>query len=66
MTTTRAPLCWDCKHFEGYDPDKDASVCAAFPDGIPRPIIDGEIEHREPFPGDRGIRFEPVQDAESA
>jgi hypothetical protein len=33
--------------------------CGAFPDGIPRPILDNEADHRKPFDGDRGIRFEP-------
>lgn len=36
-------------------------VCAAFPDGIPREIWTGERDHDAPYPGDRGIRFEPYR-----
>jgi hypothetical protein len=32
--------------------------CAAFPGGIPTPILLLEADHREPYPGDNGIRFE--------
>ena len=35
--------------------------CAAFPDGIPMPIWRAQHEHRTPFPGDRGIRWEPLR-----
>jgi len=34
-------------------------ACAAFPDGIPRDVLIGKINHRLPTPGDRGLRFEP-------
>lgn len=30
--------------------------CSAFPDGIPKEILKG-YDHRNPFPGDNGIRF---------
>jgi hypothetical protein len=46
------PICWDCRHYR-----TDAS-CSAFPDGIPAEILDSEADHRRPYPGDRGIRFE--------
>jgi hypothetical protein len=33
--------------------------CRAFPDAIPAPLLEGRFDHRRPFPGDHGIRFEP-------
>lgn len=53
---TIIPQCFDCKHF---DRDKKGMVCAAFPAGIPNPILLADHDHREPFEGDGGIRFEP-------
>ena len=47
------PICNRCRHCRGY------GKCAAFPDRIPDAILNGEHDHREPYPGDNGIRFEP-------
>lgn len=47
--------CLKCKHLE---PD---SKCAAFPKRIPQEILENRHDHRQPFPGDRGIRFEPQE-----
>lgn len=48
-------MCLSCKHL---DRDNDeAFTCRAFPAGIPTPIVEG-YDHRKPFPGDGGIRFE--------
>jgi hypothetical protein len=35
--------------------------CSAFPEEIPREIAGNKHDHRKPFPGDRGIRFEPLK-----
>ncbi len=49
-----SPTCVFCKHL------RDGRSCDAFPapDSIPMEIWIGDSDHREPYPGDRGIRFE--------
>jgi hypothetical protein len=49
--------CVLCAHYQGV------LTCAAFPEGIPPTILDGTADHREPFKGDNGIRWEPAPDA---
>jgi hypothetical protein len=50
------PLCWKCKHFQ-----KNAT-CKAFPGGIAADILSSKADHHQPFPGDQGIRFEPLEE----
>ena len=52
-------LCDHCKHRRSED------TCAAFPDGIPSSIsfFGFNTDHRRPFEGDNGIRFEPKDEA---
>lgn len=52
-----SPVCSRCRHL---DRARDDRRCCAFPSGIPIPIWLGEHDHRTPFPGDRGIVFEPA------
>ena len=37
----------------------DRATCTAFPAGIPQPILDGDDDHRAPYPGDGGIQYTP-------
>jgi len=46
--------CLNCLHYQ-----RDGK-CAAFPDGIPEPILFGDALHGEPHKGDHGIRYEPL------
>ena len=55
-----SPICQDCRHRIEYD----RLSCAAFPDRIPEEIWNGQRDHNSPYPGDRGIRFEPMTEAD--
>lgn len=45
--------CSSCVHLR---PD---GACAAYPSGVPLPIGFNEVDHRESYPGDGGIRWSP-------
>lgn len=58
---TIMPQCMDCKHFFlGSGKGGGTLRCEAFPTepGIPQPILIAKHDHRNAYPGDRGIRFE--------
>jgi len=45
--------CIRCRWWEGK------GRCAAYPQGVPMAILGNRHDHRHPFPGDKGISFEP-------
>lgn len=63
MSVPFPPICAHCVWLTRTSPvplKLDGSdSCGAFPDGIPQPILDNEVDHRKPVDGDQGIRFEP-------
>ena len=51
---TSSYQCALCKHYKGN------LSCKAF-EKIPEDIYTGEVSHKKPYPGDNGIRFEPIE-----
>jgi hypothetical protein len=45
-----------CRACARYTPG-GTGACEAFPGGIPLDILVHGDDHREPFPGDKGVRF---------
>jgi hypothetical protein len=57
--TLLSSLCEVCKHIiPGYG--NNSPTCEAFTEGIPEEIWTNKVKHTNPYPGDKGIRFEPA------
>jgi hypothetical protein len=64
-----SPQCLACAHYRGLRVKQKRTgdmgmlmawlACRVFPRGIPCEISAGRHDHRLPFKGDRGVRFEP-------
>jgi len=57
MTSIIAPMCMACARYH-RDDGMMWFRCDAFPQGIPEGIIESQIDHRMPFPGDNDLQFE--------
>ena len=57
--------CLECSRLRGNKPGKKGFFCDAFPKGVPLKVMFNGHDHRRPYPGDAGIRFEPAKDGRS-
>ena len=53
------PICSACRHLIST-PRRvgERATCTAYPEGIPTGIWPEGGDHRKPWPGDNGVRFE--------
>jgi hypothetical protein len=52
-----------CRYCVWYPPD---GTCDAVPDGVPFDIYVDQVDHRQPYLGDHGIRWASLPDLELA
>ena len=66
VTSVAPPICQGCKHLRRTnDAPLLDPMCDAFPQGIPADILLSRADHRQPFSGDNGIRFDPVSEKDA-
>lgn len=54
-------MCRHCKHLRNETVGIAIYTCSAYPNGIPYEFRESQVDHRRPYPGDQGIRFEPKE-----
>ena len=62
---TPATNCRNCRHYIEPKPGYPGFRCKAYPEKIPTEIRLGYVSHNQPYKGDQGILFEPVDDSEA-
>ena len=62
---TNDPQCFKCLYLDRSG-DFSTMRCRAFADEIPVPIQMNTHDHRKPYSGDHGIRFEPIAEPHAA
>jgi len=61
---TIIPICIDCKYFNTEE--IEGFSCKAFPNGIPKKILQGIIDHKkEHYKGDNGLLFKKYSATDS-
>ena len=65
MTSVAMPICIGCRHYDRTAPGPGIR-CTAFPGGVPDEIFASQADHREPFQGDQGILFDPINEEATA
>ena len=65
MTSIAMPICIGCRHYDRTAPGPGIR-CTAFPGGVPDEIFASQADHREPFQGDQGILFDPINEEATA
>lgn len=63
MTTGTISICVSCSRLRPRDDGEFGVACDAFPGGIPDEIYVQGFDHRQPFSGDQGIRYDPDSSA---
>jgi hypothetical protein len=59
---TIIPQCFGCQRMADAAGRRPGEYrCEAFPSGIPAEILLNQHDHREPYPGDGGIRYVPLE-----
>jgi len=58
------PLCVICRRLVRNSMRDRPMKCEAFPDGIPGQILSNWFDHRDPYRGDHGLQFEPLEDCD--